>query len=167
MELLGFGQAAALGRFFSGIPLEAVYASPLLRARQTAQAIAGNTRPLHILDNLIELDGGEWDGLTFDQLRERYPGSFGPHATGTCPPGGESDKDGLARMLAALETVGTHTSSCAAIVAHSGVNRLLLCHLSGLATTEKKKMGQDHAGAALLQYKDGVWSIKKRSIAVY
>lgn len=163
---LGFEQAEKLSRFFASIPLEAVYASPLLRARQTAQAIAGCARPLRILDDLIELDGGAWDGLTFDQLRKRYPDSFGPNARGTCPPGGESDESGLARMLCALETVSARTASCAAIVAHSGVNRLLLCHLSGLAPVEKKKMGQDHAGISLLQCVNGTWFIKERTIDI-
>ena len=133
----GLDQAAALALRFEPVPLEAVYTSPLLRARQTAQAIAGLSRPLHVLDDLAELDGGEWDGLTFDQLRERYPDSFGPHARGGCPPGGESDEDGLIRMRSALERIARDTRHCAAIIAHSGVNRLLLCDIAGLPLTEK------------------------------
>ena len=157
----GHAQAQALAQRLASVPLEAVYTSPLQRARQTAQAIAGDARPLHVLEDLIELDGGEWDGLTFEQLHERYPHAFGPGAKGACPPGGESDEDGLARMLAALEYIAGRTESCAAIVAHSGVNRLLLCHLAGLAMTEKKRMGQDHAGVAVLAYRSGVWTIKE------
>ncbi len=157
----GFRQAAALSCRFQNIPLEAVYASPLLRARQTAEAIAGSNRPIRILDDLIELDGGEWDGLTFDQLRERYPDSFGPHAGGGCPPGGESDESGLARMRCALAYIAKHTQSCAAIVAHSGVNRLLLCDLAGLPLSQKKKMGQDHAAVSILVCTDGIWTIRE------
>ena len=161
LSTLGFQQAAVLARRFENIPLECVYASPLLRARQTAQAIAGKARPLCILDDLIELDGGEWDGLTFDQLRERYPDSFGPHASGGCPPGGESDESGLLRMRGVLAHIAENTRSCAAIVAHSGVNRLLLCDLAGFPLSAKKKMGQDHAAVSVLVFEDGIWAVKE------
>ena len=160
----GMEQAATLACRFRDIPLEAVYTSPLLRARQTAQAIAGKQRPLHALKDLIELDGGAWDGLTFDQLRERYPDSFGPQARGGCPPDGESDTDGLVRMRRALDYISENTQSCAAIVAHSGVNRLLLCHLAGLPLTEKKRMGQDYAAVSVLSYEEGVWFIQEHHL---
>lgn len=156
----GFEQARALHDRFSSIPLEAVYTSPLLRARQTAQAVAGSGRTIHIVDDLIELDGGAWDGLTYDQLHERFPQHFGPGARGGCPPGGESDEDGLARMRAALEYVASRTESCAAIVAHSGVNRLLICDLSGFPLSEKKRMGQDYAAVCTLTCTDGLWTVK-------
>lgn len=157
----GMAEAAQLSRRFEHIPLEAVYVSPLLRARQTAQAVAGSTRPIHVLSDLIELDGGAWDGLTYDQLHERFPHAFGPGAKGLCPPGGESDESGLIRMRSALKYVEKNTRRCAAIVAHSGVNRLLLCDLAGLPLSEKKKMGQDYAAVSILTYADGLWTIRE------
>ena len=165
----GLEQAAALAKRFSAVPLEAIYTSPLLRARQTAQAIAGSSRPVHVLDDLIELDGGEWDGLTFDQLHERYPDAFGPGARGVCPPGGETDEDGLARMQRAFAYVAENTKSCAAIVAHSGVNRLLLCGIAGIALNEKKKMGQDYAAVSVLVRNGDTWAIaehRQRSLSI-
>ena len=155
----GFEQAKALGERFSSIPLEAVFTSPLLRARQTAQAVAGSGRPVHVVQDLIELDGGAWDGLTYEQLHERFTDIFVPGAKGGCPPGGESDESGLARMLAALEYIAERTERCAAIVAHSGVNRLLLCKLAGLPLSEKKRMGQDYAAVSVLVCHDGRWTI--------
>lgn len=159
LSTLGLQQATALAERFTSVPLEAVYTSPLQRAHQTAQAVAGNACPIFILDDLIELDGGEWDGLTYDQLHERYPESFGPNARGGCPPGGESDGDGLARMQSAFDHVSENTKGCAAIIAHSGVNRLLLCKIAGIPLNEKKKMGQDYAAVSILVYKDGMWTV--------
>lgn len=155
----GMEQARALALRFESIPLEAVYTSPLLRAQQTAQAIAGRSRPLYVLDDLIELDGGEWDGLTYDQLHERYPDSFGPDATGGSPPGGESDEAGLSRMQSVFAQIAENTQTCAAIVAHSGVNRLLLCRLADLPLIEKKQMGQNYAGVSTIVLRNGVWSV--------
>ena len=153
----GFAQAALLSEYFSKIPLEAVYSSPLLRARQTAAAIAGDLRPLCVLDELIELDGGEWDGLTFDELHARYPQYFVPGARFSCPPGGETDEEGLSRTYAALNLVAARTQRCAALVAHSGVNRILLCDLLGRPLREKKQIPQDYAAINLLEYEGGVW----------
>ncbi|MBQ4266204.1 MAG: histidine phosphatase family protein [Clostridia bacterium] len=164
LSTYGFKQAKALSRLLEHAPIEAVYTSPLLRARQTAEAIAGRCRPLHVLDALIELDGGEWDGLTFDQLRSHYPQYFGQGRRASCPPGGESDKDGLARAHAALAYIAAHTQSCAAAVAHSGINRLLLCDLCGLPFSEKKQVSQGFAAVSTLAYQNGVWTVKAISV---
>ena len=156
----GIDQAASLGRFFESLPIEAVYTSPLLRARQTAQAVAGAVRPVLVLPELIELDGGEWDGLTFDQLHDRYPAYFGKGRQASCPPGGETAEQGLARAYAALTYVAQHTQHCAAIVAHSGINRILLCDLLGRPLHEKKRVPQDCGGINILEYRDGIWFVK-------
>lgn len=66
---VGRMQAALLGAELSG-EVEAVYSSPLSRAVQTAQALR---RPITVIDGLAEQDAGEWDGLTFDEIRVRYP----------------------------------------------------------------------------------------------
>ena len=161
LSKLGFEQAAQLGRFFQSLPVEAVYTSPLLRARQTAQAVAGASRPIHILPELIEMDGGEWDGLTFDQLHERYPEYFGNGARASCPPGGESDEHGLSRIYAALAQVAAGPHRCAALIAHSGINRILLCDLLGRPLSEKKLVPQDCASFNVLEYRDGIWTVKE------
>lgn len=152
----GHEQAQALARYLRSFPVEAVYTSPLLRARQTAQPIAGNTRPLVVLPALIELDGGEWDGLPFEDIRRRYPRESRP----LTPPGGETDESGLARALAALEEIDAAAARCAAVVAHGAINQLLLCALAGRPLDEKKRFAQDHAGISVIEKLNGVWQIK-------
>ena len=158
---LGFRQAKALSRHFQNLPIEAVYTSPLLRARQTAQAVVGKAHPVHVLPDLIELDGGEWDGLTFDELHERYPEYFGKGRQASCPPGGETDEQGLARAYAALAHIVTHTQHSAAIVAHSGINRILLCDLLRQPMHEKKRVAQDCGCINILEYRDGKWLVRE------
>ena len=157
----GQEQALALRRYFASLPLEAVYSSPLLRARQTAQAVAADKRPLIILDDLIELDGGEWDGLPFCEIRKRYPGS---HLRPLTPPGGETDESGLSRMQKALNAAAKKTEHCAAIVAHGGVNRLLLCHLLGRPPQDKKQISQDYACVNLLALDGGAWTVRETGL---
>ena len=155
----GRAQAQRLGQFFAALPLEAVYTSPLLRARQTAEAIAGG-RPLHVLHDLIELYGGEWDGLPFEEIRARYPQYFVRGTGFSCPPGGESDAQGLARARAALAWADAHTGRCAAIVAHSGINRLLLCDLLGRPLSEKRQISHDYAAVSLLEGSGEHWRVR-------
>ena len=161
----GRAQAQRLGQFFAALPLEAVYTSPLLRARQTAEAIAGG-RPLHVLHDLIELYGGEWDGLPFEEIRARYPQYFVRGAGFSCPPGGESDAQGLARARAALAWADAHTERCAAIVAHSGINRLLLCDLLGRPLSEKRQIPHDYAAVSLLEGSGEHWRVKDVCISL-
>lgn len=162
LSAAGREQARRLGQFFAAIPLEAVYTSPLLRARQTAAPIAGK-RPLHVLDELIELCGGEWDGLSFEEIHARYPQYFVHGAGFSCPPGGESDAQGLARARAALAYVDARTTACAAIVAHSGINRLLLCDLLGRPLSEKRQIPHGYAAVSLLKKVGGSWRVQKLS----
>lgn len=157
LSAAGFSQAEALARYFDALPIEAVYTSPLLRARQTAEALAG-ARPVFVLHDLIEMHGGEWDGLTFDELRARYPLHFGKGRQLSCPPGGESDESGLGRIRAALAHIARQTERCAAVVAHSGLNRLLLCELTGQPFHEKKRVPQDCACVNVLRLSGGAWS---------
>lgn len=161
LSQLGFEQAAHLGKVFRNENIEAVYSSPLLRTRQTASCIANDCRPLIILDQLIELYGGDWDGRPFSEIHAEYPEYFIPGSGFSCPPGGESDEAGLARICAALNEVERRTEKSAVIVAHSGVNRLLLCHLLGKPLSEKKQISQRYASVSTLQYTNGVWHVKE------
>jgi len=154
----GIEQARALSRFFSPMPLEAVYTSPLLRARETARIIAGKGARVIVLPDLIELDGGEWDGLPFEEIRTRWPRESRP----AVPPGGESDESGLVRVLSALEEIDRRTHRCAAVVAHGAINQVLMCALAGRPLAEKKQFAQEHAGMHALEKRGGVWQVRDK-----
>ena len=93
---VGRMQAALLGAELTG-EVEAVYSSPLSRAVQTAQALR---RPITVIDGLAEQDAGEWDGLTFDEIRVRYPELYARRAVERYlpMPGAEPDAEVLARF---------------------------------------------------------------------
>lgn len=161
LSAYGMEQAQQLGKYFEHLEIERVYSSPLLRARQTAAPIAGNDRPLHVLPDLIELYGGEWDGRPFSEIHAEYPEYFIPGSGFSCPPGGEKDENGLARARKALDYVGRQVTGNAVVVAHSGINRLLLCSLLGKPLSEKKQIPQDYASVSVLQNTDGMWKVEK------
>ena len=156
LSAAGFAQAQALGDVLAGLGVDLVFSSPMLRARQTAERIAGDHRSITVIPALTELDGGEWDGLAFEDIRARYPASFpGP----SCPPGGESDEDGFARALCALEQIRLSGASCAAAVSHGALIRALLCGLTQTPTREKKRFAQECAAVSILDFHHGKWSV--------
>ena len=70
----GYRQLEYLARRFADIPLDAVYASPLKRAYETAKAIdraAG--LPIVTDDGLMEINGGAFEGVPFAELPLRFP----------------------------------------------------------------------------------------------
>ena len=135
---LGIRQAQALRRAVSGRPIAHVYASPLERARRTAEiTVDGLGLPLTVVDDLRELSLGEWEGCTVEEIRTR-PGD--PYTRWVrdpvqgLPPGGEPLVEVQARVLRAVAgIVSAHPNGDdVLIVSHGGVISALLAHWLGL-----------------------------------
>ena len=111
-------------------PVTAVFSSPLTRTVQTAQAIG---LPVTILDDLREMYAGEWDGLTFEQIRERYPELYAArfHDLTIPLPGAEDHEKGLARFCAAMENAAQLAPGDFAVVAHGGIIAQFMQKISG------------------------------------
>ena len=124
----GFAQAAQMAEKLPAVT--AVFSSPLTRAVQTAQAIG---YPITILDDLREMYAGEWDGLTFEEIRQRYPELYAARATDlTIPlPGAENHEEGLARFTSAMEQAASLAPGDFAVVAHGGIIAQFLQHITG------------------------------------
>lgn len=110
--------------------VEHVFSSPLSRAVQTAEAIG---MPITILQDLREMNAGEWDGLTFTQIRQRYPELYAARgADKTMPlPGAEDPAVGLARFRRAMEQAARQAAGDFAVVAHGGIAAWFLEEISG------------------------------------
>ena len=96
----GCAEADALRRRLAGIHIDRIISSPLLRALETAQAVATG-RPVQVDDRLRELDYGRWEGLTEEEIRERDPelrARWEDDPAGIHSPGGESGEE-VARRL--------------------------------------------------------------------
>ena len=121
LDATGRQQAAALAaRRWPEVA--AVYTSPLRRAAETAAAIGEALGVVPVeLDGLMELDFGDWEGLTAAEVRERDPGTFDAWRASpdTAPPGGESFA-ALARRVrrAREEIIGNHPGETVVVVSH-------------------------------------------------
>ena len=132
----GHDQLQPLRAAFQTRPLDAIYTSPLTRARQTAEALATpRNLPLIAHPGLKEIHFGAWEGLTWDEISRRDPvdaQSWLDHFPHLPAPGGEPFADFRDRTLQTLAELTTLArESRLAVVTHAGVLRLLLTHLCG------------------------------------
>ncbi|MDQ2702318.1 MAG: histidine phosphatase family protein [Pseudomonadota bacterium] len=136
---VGEAQARALGERLREIRIDRAVASPLSRARRTAELALGDARAamLALDPGLMEIAHGEWEGLLAAEIRERDPERAiawrdAPHEV--LMPQGESLQHVLDRAWPALEraTAGLGDGDTLLLVAHDAVNRVLLCRLLGL-----------------------------------
>ena len=122
---LGRMQACRTARWLASKQFEAVYASPLKRAVETAKFCSDDLR---ILPDLREMDCGDWDGLDFDEIQRRWPELYAERGKDlTIPmPNGESADEVRSRAEHALRLIHAETAGDVLIVAHSFVIRTLL-----------------------------------------
>ena len=102
------------------------FASPLLRAVQTAEAMSG--RAPRIEPALIEMDWGAWEGFRLDELKARFGDAFTANAARGLdfrPPGGECPRDVIARVAQWLDGIATRDRPLVAVT-HNGILRALL-----------------------------------------
>lgn len=136
----GHTQAAALAECLRHRPLDAIYASPMKRVQQTLAPLLNNGMPAPIvLDDLREVDFGDWTGLSWDDVRERFHVSaFEWLSKLSC--GGianaECCEDFRFRVEPCVsEIIQAHPAQEVAIVCHGGVIRMILSVLLGMPLT--------------------------------
>jgi probable phosphomutase (TIGR03848 family) len=131
----GRGQARHLAERLASLSLAAVYASPLERCVETAEALAGPRR-MHVqrVSDLAEVDYGRWTGRSIRQLvRTTLWKKVQQSPSSVTFPEGEALIDAQRRAVAALEAIATrHPRAAVAVVAHADVIRLALAHYAGL-----------------------------------
>lgn len=156
----GHQQARQTGQTLADLPLGAVYSSPLLRARQTAEAIAGPHRlAVEPVEDLIEVDVGLWEGRSWDEIQETDPEAYRLFMTDACVHpylGGENLRTLQARVIPALEKLMSENLGRVVVaVGHNCVNRVYLAHLLGMPLAKYRSIPQDNCGVNLLRYRHG------------
>ncbi len=126
----GLKEAQQLRNLFLSIPVEKIYTSPLKRANETARIIFSQRNiPIQTSHNLIEINYGDWEGLTKEELTQKYKNEYEQFLKNPCkwhPRSGESPKDCVKRVDEWLQEVDVEL--CIAVT-HKTVIRLLLCKI--------------------------------------
>jgi broad specificity phosphatase PhoE len=162
----GLWQARRLGERLSGEPLRAVYSSTLKRARETAEIIASYHKlDVVSLQDLRELDFGQWEGLTAEEIAHKYPEIFQKWANGDFEaeiPRGEKRKTFLERIKQGLGGIlSAHRGETITLVSHGGPLKCILC--DALATNPMGfwYLRLDNASVNLIEYD------KDRHVVIY
>lgn len=147
----GLKQAACLGERFAHIPLDAVYTSPLARARQTAEGVCAHLDIQPILcPELREIDGGLLEGRTNEENTRDYPDAmyaFRNDPAHFCPPQGESARQVHERVTAEVQRlVRENEGKTIAIVSHGYA---LLCSVGCLDTPFEQLQAKILANASV------------------
>lgn len=158
LSAAGLLQVEALARQLGAEPIDAVYASDLTRARQSARPLAQSRGVAPVtVPALREMAMGRWEGLTFREIREREPDALREWLANltTFPfPDGENLEHLRARVLPAVaEILARHAGGRVAVVAHGGPNRVILAEALGLPLGHLLRLAQDYACWSLVEYR--------------
>jgi probable phosphoglycerate mutase len=125
LNALGREQAESLADELADVELDAIYASDLSRARATAEAVAARKLlPVRLDARLRERSFGTWEGLTREDIEERYLPDDRPD--------GESDEEVRARVLAAIQDISAaHPGEQVLVVSHGGALNAFWHHALG------------------------------------
>ena len=141
----GQHQIQTLINTLHGEEIECIFTSDLARAAYTARALADAFRvPCIEKPSLREIDFGNWEGLTWQQIQQRDE-AYARRWTATYPnlpaPGGESFADFRARVIAEVTAISNDANlRHAAVVTHGGVMRIVLQTICGLGENEASEL---------------------------
>ncbi len=151
----GKEQARCLAEHLKDESIIAIYSSPLRRAWETALAIAEfHQLPVQVEPDLAELDVGEMDGLTFEQMRSQYGDILREWMRDAGPvkmPNGESLEELQGRAWAAVQRIlHKHPEGTVIVVSHNFAINTIICQAIGLALCDFRKLGLSVASTSML-----------------
>ena len=163
---VGREQCAAVARALAGAAVAAVYASPLERARASAEVIAKpHGLPVRIVPAFSEMTFGSWEGLTRDEARARDPEAWAqwraaPHLLKLA--GGETIPEVAARVTAGIEGLQqAHDGQTVVLVSHGVVARVIVLGALGLGLERLWTLDAAPAGITEIEYEPG-WATVHR-----
>lgn len=142
-------------------PFDSIYASDLSRSLQTAEILdeALKVDSFNVTPKLRESHFGLWEGLTVDEIRERYPDLYERWKEDPASvriPQGEFIRDLQRRAVEVVdEAVKGLPGKKILVVAHGGTNRAILAHYLGLSLKNFWKLRQDNTSLNLLDFYQG------------
>lgn len=153
LSAVGREQARRLAEYLQSLPLEAVYASPMQRVRQTLEPCNGHLAVAPIFDEALrEFDFGRWTGLHFREVREQFdadPWDWLEWIERGRIPDGETGEQIRARLEPWLrEKLARHEGQTVAVFAHGGVIRQLLASLLEMPLSRMALFDVDYASVA-------------------
>lgn len=166
LSSLGKEQAQKLYEYFLTIPIETVFTSPLNRCVTTANIICESKNlKIHKIKALQEINMGVWENLPLSLIKNQSPQAFeqrGKDIEHFVPDEGESFGALSKRVLDAFYKIVTSYEGIILIVAHAGVNRVILRHFLNISYNNIFSIEQSYANVYTLECKENnQWLCKK------
>ena len=159
----GRNQAAWWKKELARIDFETVCTSDLVRAFDTAAIVSGfSSSSIRVLPPLREISLGDWEGAFMEDIRIRFPEAWaerGRHMDSFRVPKGESFQDLHDRVIPLFQEIAAESAGNVLLVAHAGVNRVILCHVLGKPTRDLFSIPQDNAALNLIDHREGRFSV--------
>ena len=155
---IGNLQMRQMAERLSLVECNAIYSSDLKRSATGARLIATfHNVPLRFLPELREMYFGDWEGLTISQIQKRFPEELKKRQADlvdyTISGGGESIGRLSERILNCFERIlEEQKDNDFVIVAHGGVNRVILCNALGLDLSHIFNIQQDYGCLNIIDY---------------
>jgi broad specificity phosphatase PhoE len=143
-------------RLLRGEPVTAIYTSPSRRALESASVRAIDGPAVTVDERLREIDFGEFEGLTYDDIAKQFPEQYEvwmTRPTDVLFPGGESFGGMSARVLEAIDDIRRrHRGKTVVTVSHGGVNRIVLAAALDLDPRRIFRLDQAYASVNVIDY---------------
>ena len=157
---LGYAQVRSLSSRLAGMPIASVYTSPLKRARNTALILAKpHNLDLKVLDDLIEIKLGDWQGLHMNEISQKWPELWKQSRidpSEVTMPNGESFHQVTERAVRAFEMiVADNQDKQVAMVTHDVVIRVLVAHILGASNSIYRQFVINNASLSTIRITDG------------
>jgi len=157
----GRKQIAGVAEYLKTEGLAVVYSSPRSRAVESAEILA---RAVEVIPDLAEINFGDFEGLTYDEIALRYPDVYQEWMntpTRVQFPNGESFAQMRDRVVSAFQLLlAAHQGQTIAIVSHGGVNRILIAWALQMLDSAIFRLAQPYAAVSLLEFVEGVPSLR-------
>jgi 2,3-bisphosphoglycerate-dependent phosphoglycerate mutase len=154
---LGRDQARALADELEHEPLGAIYSSDLRRAYETAREVADRKGMDVIVDSdLREIHLGVWEGLTSNEIEERWPDDLGRWRSGdvVLGRGGETHEELRERVLRAAHRIAAaHPGEQVLVVSHGGALRALALHAEAIDRDRRL----ENCGVVRIVFEEGIF----------
>jgi broad specificity phosphatase PhoE len=157
---LGYYQAHCLSSRLAGLPLAAIYTSPLRRAHTTASIIAGpHQLEAKSLPDFIEIRLGDWQGMHREEVKRKWPelwrqSRIDPSAVRF--PNGESYEELTERAIRGFKAVSqANQGKQIAIVSHDAVIRVLVAYVLGVSNRIYRRLEIENASLTLVRITNG------------
>jgi probable phosphoglycerate mutase len=160
LNAVGHEQARRLAARMAGEQADAVYVSDLLRARQTAEPIAGNLAVPYVTEpGLREQHFGRVDGMRVEDIQRDHPDAWAGwlrFEEDFAMPEGESTRTFHARVMAAVQRlVAAHPKQTVVVVTHGGVLDMIYRTARSLGLAGPRQSDIPNAGLNRIRVREG------------